>query len=167
MNLPGLRIGVVQGGTYQQLVDCYLYMSDYADYIAISFDYSWYQTVGYSRNPGKGLRRASLERMCNGREFLIRKLISDGHWNHNKPHHLLGCSLAKEFKNYKDIKNIRSLDTSNPVVAGIKGLRYYKNIGLLEKPSIMLADLIDHIVTDDEKWDILHNAKEFKNLISY
>ena len=167
MKLPGLRIGVVQGGTYQQLVDCYKYMSDYADYIAISFDYSWYQTVGYSRNPGKGLRRASLERMCNGREFLIRKLISDGHWNHNKPHHLLGCSLAKEFKNYRDIKNIRSLDTSNPVVAGIKGLRYYKNIGLLEKPDIMLADLIDHAVTADEVFDIVHNTKEFKNLISY
>jgi hypothetical protein len=107
-----------------------------------------------------------LERMCNGREFLIRKLISDGHWNHNKPHHLLGCSLAKEFKNYKDIKNIRSLDTSNPIVAGIKGLRYYKNIGLLEKPDIMLADLIDHSVTADEVFDIVHNTKEFKNLIS-
>ena len=166
-NLPGLKIGVVQGETYQQLVDCYTYMSDYADYIAISFDYSWYQTVGYSRQPGKGLRRANLERMCNGREVLIRKLISDGHWNHNKPHHLLGCSLAKEFKNYKDIKSIRSLDTSNPVVGGIKGLRYYRDIGLLEKPSIMLADLIDHAVTADEVFDIVHNTKEFKNLISY
>jgi len=164
-DLPGLKIGVVQGETYQQLVDCYLYMSNYADYIAISFDYSWYQTIGYSNQPGKGLRRANLERMCNGREFLIRKLISDGHWNHNKPHHLLGCSFAKEFKNYKDIKSIRSLDTSNPVVAGIKGLRYYKNIGLLEKPSIMLADLIDHSVTDDEKEDIAYNAKEFKKLL--
>ena len=165
--LPGLKIGVVQGLTYQQLVDCYRYMSDYADYIAISFDYSWYQTVGYSKNPGKGIRRANLERMCNGREFLIRKLISDGHWNHNKPHHLLGCSLAKEFKNYKDIKSIRSLDTSNPIVAGIKGRRYYKNIGLLGKPTIMLADLIDHEVTADQVTDIVHNVKEFKNLISY
>ena len=140
--LPGLKIGVVQGSTYQQLVD------------------------GYSRNPGKGIRRANLERMCNGREFLIRKLISDGHWNYNKPHHLLGCSLAKEFKNYKDIKSIRSLDTSNPIVAGIKGLRYYKNIGLLEKPDIMLADLIDHSVTADQVTDIVHNVKEFRNLVS-
>ena len=164
--LPGLKIGVVQGSTYQQLVDCYRYMSDYADYIAISFDYSWYQTVGYSRNPGKGIRRANLERMCNGREFLIRKLISDGHWNHNKPHHLLGCSLAKEFKNYKDIKSIRSLDTSNPIVAGIRGRRYYKDIGLLGKPNIMLADLIDHAVTADQVTDIVHNVKEFKNLVS-
>tara|TARA_R100000664_G_scaffold9096_1_gene15129 strand:+ start:3929 stop:4735 length:807 start_codon:yes stop_codon:yes gene_type:complete len=164
--LPGLKIGVVQGSTYQQLVDCYRYMSDYADYIAISFDYSWYQTVGYSKNPGKGIRRANLERMCNGREFLIRKLISDGHWNHNKPHHLLGCSLAKEFKNYKDIKSIRSLDTSNPIVAGIRGRRYYKDIGLLGKPNIMLADLIDHEVTADQVTDIVHNVKEFKNLIS-
>ena len=102
-----------------------------------------------------------------GRATLLSRLLDDGVINTNKPHHLLGCSLAKEFKNYKNIKSIRSLDTSNPVVAGIKGLRYYKNIGLLEKPNIMLADLIDHPVTTDEMNDIAYNAKEFKNLISY
>ena len=44
---PGLKIGVVQGKTYQQLVECYKYMADNADYIAISFDYSWYKTITY------------------------------------------------------------------------------------------------------------------------
>jgi hypothetical protein len=37
-DLPGLKIGAVQGKTYDEIVDCYKYMSDYADYIAISFD---------------------------------------------------------------------------------------------------------------------------------
>ena len=41
-------IGVVQGSTYQELVDCYKYMSDNADYIAISFDYKWYETGYYN-----------------------------------------------------------------------------------------------------------------------
>ena len=40
-DLPGLKIGVVQGRTYDELVECYQYMSRHADYIAISFDYSY------------------------------------------------------------------------------------------------------------------------------
>ena len=35
-----LKIGVVQGKTWQELVDCYRFMAEEADYIAISFDYS-------------------------------------------------------------------------------------------------------------------------------
>ena len=37
-----LRIGVVQGKNWNDLVRCYQYMSGEADYIAISFDYSYY-----------------------------------------------------------------------------------------------------------------------------
>ena len=49
----------------------------------------------------------------------------DGVWNGNKPHHLLGCGLAKEFNDplYQKI-SIESIDTSNPVVAGIKHMMY-------------------------------------------
>ena len=44
--------------------------------------------------------------------------------DYNKPHHLLGCSLAKRIlKLILDDYSIRSVDTSNPVVAGIKELR--------------------------------------------
>ena len=63
--------------------------------------------------------------------------------------------------------SIRSVDTSNPVVAGIKELRYTGNLGLNEKPSIMLADLIDHEVTDTEMEDIQYNVNSFKNIIGY
>ena len=84
---------------------------------------------------------------------------------HSKPHHLLGCSLASEFKHYKHIESIRSLDTSNPVVAGLLGKRYYKGIGLLEKPSTLLADLINAELNEEQKRDILYNVNEFKNLI--
>ena len=115
-DLPGLKIGAVQGKFYDELVDCYKYMSDNADYIAISFDFSYYVATGRGST--------KLERWCDGRKRLIRSLIDDGIWNWSKPTHLLGCSLAKEFRYYIDnnIYNIRSVDTSNPVVAGIKGL---------------------------------------------
>jgi len=160
-DLPGLKIGVVQGKTYQELVDCYKYMSDNADYIAISFDYSWYQSITASRLN----KFDKLKKQCKGRQRFISMLQEDGIWNHDKPHHLLGCSLAQEFKHYKQEKSIRSLDTSNPVVAGILNKRYYKDIGLLDKPSVLLADLINADLNGEQVKDILYNVDEFKNLI--
>ena len=130
--LPGIKIGAVQGKTYDELVDCYKYMSE-----------------------------------CNGRQNFIQDLINDGVWNWSKPHHLLGCSLAKEFRYYVDkVPNIRSCDTSNPVVAGIKGIRYNGDLGLQDKPSQKLADLIEHKVNDKEIIDIVYNAYMFKKIIN-
>ena len=161
--LPGMWMGAIQGKTYDEIVECYRYMDAYADYIAISFDFSWYQQVGQSSSLNTSLMR--LERMCDGRKKLISMLIADGIWNHKKPHHLLGCSLAQEFKAYVNMPSIRSVDTSNPVVSGILNKRYIKGIGLREKSSILLADLIDHDVTDEQVIDIVYNTTEFKHLI--
>ena len=161
--LPGLWIGAVQGKTYDDIAECYRFMESFADYIAISFDFSWYQSIG--RSNSLVAEYSKLERMCDGRRKLINMLIEDGIWNHSKPHHLLGCSLAREFKHYKNIPSIRSVDTSNPVVAGILNKRYYKDIGLYDKPSVLLADLIDHEVTAEQSEDILFNTSEFKKII--
>jgi hypothetical protein len=162
-HLPGMWIGAVQGKTYEQIAECYKVMSGFADYIAISFDFSWYQQVGVSQSSDPLLRK--LERMCDGRQKLIKMLIDDGIWNHKKPHHLLGCSLAKEFAAYKDIPSIRSCDTSNPVVAGIVGKTYIKGVGLREKPSVLLADLIDTDLDEQQQRDIMYNTTEFKHIV--
>jgi hypothetical protein len=162
-HLPGMWIGAVQGKNYDQIVECYRVMSGFADYIAISFDFSWYQEIGLSQSADPNLRK--LERMCDGRQKLIQMLIKDGIWNHKKPHHLLGCSLAKEFAAYKDIPSIRSCDTSNPVVAGIVGKTYIKDIGLREKPSVLLADLIDQQLDSRQQHDIWYNVNEFKAIV--
>lgn len=164
-DLPGLKVGVVQGKTYDELVECYKFMSDFADYIAISFDYSYYQIIGRSTNGDP--ERAKLERMCDGRKKFISMLIEDGIWDWQKPHHLLGCSLAKEFgecNGYTRVSNIRSVDTSNPVVAGIVGQRYLKGIGLYNKPKVLLADLIDAELTAEQMNDVIYNVEEFKNI---
>ena len=133
-------------------------MSNNADYIAISFDYSYYVITGEGQT--------QLERWCTGRQRFIDQLIYEKIQDWNKPHHLLGCSLAKEFKHYKGIRNIRSADTSNPVVAGIKELRYNSDLGLSDKPSIKLADLIDHEVTENQIEDIMYNIGKFKKIIN-
>tara|TARA_B100000212_G_scaffold237956_1_gene181126 strand:+ start:1017 stop:1850 length:834 start_codon:yes stop_codon:yes gene_type:complete len=160
-----LKIGAVQGKTWNDLVKCYQFMGDNADYIAISFDYNYYEYTGRITTTGAGNK---LQLWCTGRQRFISQLIDEGIWRWDKPHHLLGCSLAKEFKFYVDnnIHNIKSVDTSNPVVAGIKNLRYNETFGLEKKPSCLLADLIDHQVTDTELEHIFYNTRMFKKIIN-
>jgi len=159
VNSTALKIGVVQGKDWNDLVECYRFMSHEADYIAISFDYAYYEHtgIGYTK----------LERWCTGRQRFIKQLIDEGIWNWNKPHHLLGCSLAKEFRYYVDnnITNIRSCDTSNPIVASLKGLKYNGDLGLQEKPSTMLCDLIGADVDEDVAGLIQYNTKMFKHIL--
>ena len=152
-------IGAVQGKTWKDLVDCYKFMSDSADMIAISFDFSYYQTTGYGAN--------ELEKFCSGRQRFITDLINSNVWNWHKPHHLLGCSLAKEFRYYVDrnIYNIVSCDTSNPIVASIFGLKYDADYGLTNKPTAKLADLITHNITNDELELVKYNTTMFKKII--
>jgi hypothetical protein len=164
-NTDALRIGVVQGKDWNDLVRCYNFMRDRADYIAISFDYSYYQHTGLVEDDWASEK---LMKYCSGRKRFIQQLIDEGYWCWDKPHHLLGCSLAKEFKYYvnNNIYNIRSVDTSNPIVAGIKGIRYNDSMGLCCKPSALLADLIDHQVNDDELEIIDYNTRAFKRIIN-
>jgi hypothetical protein len=152
-------IGAVQGKTWQELIDCYKFMSDHADMIAISFDFSYYETTGEGHT--------KLDKWCSGRQRFISQLIDKGIWNWDKPHHLLGCSLAKEFRYYvsHNIFNIASCDTSNPIVAALHGMQYDADYGLPIKPSTKLADLIDHEVTKDEMAIIEYNTKMFKKIL--
>jgi hypothetical protein len=152
-------IGAVQGKTWDELVRCYRFMSDNTDMIAISFDFSYYLTTGRGKT--------DLEKFCSGRQRFIHQLIDEGIWNWDKPHHLLGCSLAKEFRYYinNNIYNIVSCDTSNPIVAALHGLEYDADYGLQTKPKTKLADLIDHKVTDDEMAIIDYNTKMFKKIL--
>ena len=138
-------------------------MSAHADYIAISFDFSMYNVTGFSRL----IDNEKLMRQTTGRQNLVKRLIDEGYWNWDKPHHLLGASLAREFKWYvnNNIYNIRSLDTSNPVVAGLLGYRYNGDFGLSHKPSQLLADLIKADPDIDTKETIEYNVTQFKKII--
>ena len=102
--------------------------------------------------------------MCSGRQRLIKMLQEDGIWNFNKPHHLLGNSLPQEMKAYKNMPSIRSVDTSNPVIAGMHGIRYITDYGMTSKPNALLADLIDAELTIEQQQDVLYNVAEYKKL---
>lgn len=158
-DLPGKKIGVVQGKTYQEFVDCYLYMAEHADKIAISFDNPYFMTTGFSlcMNPTRW------HILMDARRRLINNLQLDGLWKAQKPHHLLGCALPQEFGSYTRINGIESIDTSNPIIAGIHGVRYTET-GVDDKITILLADLINAKITEQMKEDIFFNVKMFRKI---
>jgi hypothetical protein len=158
-DLPGKKIGVVQGKTYESIASCYDYMDKVAkvDMIAISFDYSYY-TVS-APHPNKYVS------WMLGRVKLIGDLLKNGVINKEIPHHLLGCGLPQEFSFYKDdtFDFIYSLDTSNPVVHGIKGIKY-KEQGLWSKESQKLFELINSDISVAQLQGVIENIGKFREL---
>lgn len=153
------KIGVVQGKTYDEIVDCYNYMNKSADVdmIAISFDYSYYtQSVPHANKYVSWML---------GRVKLLGDLLRDGVINQAKPHHLLGCGLPQEFSFYRhsDYDWIYSLDTSNPVVHGIKGIEYGVE-GLWSKESQKLHELMSSKISIDQFTLIKDNIFNFRRL---
>jgi hypothetical protein len=147
------KIGVVQGKSYDEIVDCYNYLNKEADVdmIAISFDYSYYTKSCPHVN--------KYVSWMLGRIKLLGDLVRDGIINESKPHHLLGCGLPQEFSYYSQYPWIYSLDTSNPVVHGIKGIPYGSD-GLWSKERQKLHELINFEVEDTNL--ILGNVHKFK-----
>tara|TARA_E500000318_G_scaffold107037_1_gene115781 strand:+ start:213 stop:1031 length:819 start_codon:yes stop_codon:yes gene_type:complete len=156
-DVPGRKIGVVQGKTYEEIKRCYVFMDKEsgADMIAISFDYSYYRNS--VPHPNKYVS------WMLGRIKLLGDLLNDNVINTSKPHHLLGCSLPQEFSYYKhsDYNWIYSLDTSNPVVHGLKNIRYGSD-GLWSKESQKLHELIDVDLEDIDLNLVLNNIQKFR-----
>ena len=153
--VPGKKIGVVQGKTYNEIVQCYQYLDKDADVdmIAISFDYSYYtQSVPH---PNKYVS------WMLGRVALLGKMLRDGVIRTDIPHHLLGCGLPQEFSFYKDYDWIYSLDTSNPVVHGLLGIEY-KDQGLWDKASIKLFEMINMSPTSEQVTSAVYNVQRFR-----
>ena len=157
--LPGKRIGVVQGKTPEEIADCYVYMDKHADVdkIAISFDYSLYEQIIPHENKYMS--------WMLGRATMLANLLNSGVINTKKPHHLLGCGLPQEFALYHSYKWIESVDTSNPIVHGIKGIAY-KYYGLQTKESIKLVDLLDVEINNEQLYDINHNINYFRTYVN-
>ena len=121
----------------------------------ISFDYSYYTKSCPHAN--------KYVSWMLGRVKLLGDLLRDGVINTSKPHHLLGCGLPQEFSFYKhsDYDWIYSLDTSNPVVHGIKGITYGTD-GLWSKERQKLHELINSEISMDQLYTIKNNIQKFK-----
>ena len=160
--VSGKKIGVVQGTTYQDIVECYDFMNEQADVdmIAFSFDYSYYNRSFF--HPNKFVSWAL------GRVGLLGKMYDEGIINVNKKHHLLGCALPLEFRFYREAGYnwIYSLDTSNPVVHAIKGIKYEENTGLMIKESQKLFELINYPAEKINKDILIENLYTFRKIVN-
>ena len=156
-DLPGLKIGVVQGDNLKELKECYKYMSEKADKIAIPFASKGFECYF----PLVDID----ERHCCGRQMFIYELLRDGLWNKDKPHHLLGCSLAKEFLNLNYPLYIESIDTSNPIIAGMLDLTYEDKRGINHKPSIKMCDFMEYDFSESQLRLVKSNIIKFHKMV--
>lgn len=156
------KIGVVQGKSIEEVIWCYQEIEPLVDKVAISFDYSFF--VDEDLN---GKLPTKFHHYMYGRDALLNYMLNIAQCiNTEKPHHLLGCGLPQEFESYRDYKWLDSLDTSNPVVAGLKGIRYNGVKGLEDKPSEKLYTLINSDPTDEQLNKILYNIECFRTIVN-
>lgn len=152
-NLPGKILGVAQGKTPKEFIHCYQALEPYCDKIGMSFDCSWYRKYSKSSNPWVQL--------MEGRQHIIQFMSDMGYINKEKPHHLLGVALPQDMEFYRDIPWIDSVDTSNPVVHGLKGIEY-SHVGLANKETQKLYTLINAEVTEEQYQTIMYNITMFR-----
>lgn len=158
-------IGVVQGKNYSELTSCYQELLGYKEIkkIAISFDYSFYEKVTekVKECPTK------FHQWMTGRQMFLNFLTQESFFDFNTPLHLLGCSLPQEFSMYRDWDFIDSLDTSNPVVHGLLGVKYQVDGSLYQKASIKLFTMINQDrPTSSNLEKIGYNISKFRSNLS-
>lgn len=158
-NLPGKRIGVAQGEDYDLMVACYKAIEPYCDMVAVSFDFSWFQ---HPNSASSHYTQAMV-----GRRMMLQRMVDEGVINTSKPHHLLGVMLPQEVRYYTNPTQrgmfdwIYSIDTSNPVVHGLKRIRYMGH-GLDTKESQKLYTMINAEVDAAQLDDVMHNIEVFR-----
>lgn len=160
-DLPGKKIGVVQGKTMHELLQCYVKLDELGvDEIAISFDYSFYEKLFPHYN--------KLVSWTMGRSLLINQLIDLDIVNRDKPHHLLGCALAWEFSLYKYPRYdfLTSLDTSNPITLSLDNQKYEDFPLMLHKPVKKLFESIDYLMTPREYSLVIENTLKFRKFVN-
>lgn len=138
-------IGVIQGNSWDELKECYLWMDGYVDYIAIPCHIKY-----FGDDP------------LAGRVRLIHDLEDAKIWNKRNKHHLLGVKSVAEYQHYdyKDL-NIVSLDTSKPVALGIHDLPFDST----KKPKgWRMAEHINDEISQSQKDLILQNVEQFTKI---
>lgn len=152
--LCGKVIGVAQGHTLDEVVQCYKAIEPHCDMIAFNFDFSSYAT-----EPKVGVPKRLL--MSLGRFKMLQDLQALGVVNIYKPHHLLGCGVPQEICWYPTSWSwVRSMDTCHPVMEAMVGRRYDSELpGQIEKDPTKMCNMMDAQI-DDLVWaDIEHNLK--------
>lgn len=149
-------IAVVQSTTAGGASGCYQIYKDLG-YKKIAFSYGASYYNNNCPHPNLNLGKAL------GRIQTISQLIELNIINKTDRIHLLGCSVPQEFGWYKDIPQIESIDTSNPVMATLDNLSY-SGFGLSIKPKACMNDNL-HVSKENIDITLLnHNIKMFREI---
>jgi hypothetical protein len=151
-----LKVAVVQAKNIEEATTCYqTYRA--LDYRKIAFSYGAKYYSELVPHPTKAIATAL------GRVQVISTLYNNDIISKHDRVHLLGCAVPQEFIYYKDMHFIETIDTSNPIMAGIEGIKY--NIwGLDEKPITRIDDVMEMSSEKlNRKWSyIYNNIMDFK-----
>jgi hypothetical protein len=149
------KVAVVQAESLTGAMLCYQTYKDLG-YKKIAFSYGADYYLEHSSHPNKNIAKSL------GRIQVISKMYEVGAILKKDRVHLLGCQVPQEFSWYKDMPFIETIDTSNPVMATLDGIKYGEN-GLTEKPK---ANMNDHFYTTDIDYDLLDwNLKMFRKFL--
>jgi hypothetical protein len=149
-------IAVVQAKSLYEAIICYQIYKDLGyKKIAFSYGASYYNDMHPHENKaiGKAL----------GRIDAINKIHGIGVIHNNDRIHLLGCSVPQEFGYHKDSSYIESIDTSNPVMAAIQGLKY-DTLGLEVKPTVNMNECFEMPLSEINMELLNYNVKQFKQI---
>jgi len=152
-------MAVVQANNKSDAIRCYdiLKTQGYKK-IAFSYGANWYYQEGLSTTPDENNKFLT---KGYGRYNFIKELYDKGLIVDNDKIHLLGCNLPQEFSLFKGLPFIDTIDTSNPVIHGLAGIKY-EDYGLLDK----VLHKVDRYVGDEDNWDIVvYNINKFKTFI--
>ena len=148
------KVAVVQAQNYHEAFQCYniLKVQGYKK-IAFSYGADWYAEEFPHPNPLVG--------KMMGRIMTISKMYKSGLIEKTDRVHLLGCALPQEFAYYNDFPFIESIDTSNPIIHGLEGVKYSSN-GLYTKSSTKIDTIGLTPMTQEILYNINHNLTQFK-----
>ena len=157
-DLPGKRVGVAQGTTIDEVIRSYMALESRCDMIAFNLDFSSIFYNSFLPEVSIEAKQAMIPycvAMSIGRYYVLRDLYTGSYINKNKPHHLLGCGVPQEVQWYPKYWTwIRSIDTSNPVSAGIAKWEYDSISGISKKSDLLMCDHMDDFI-DAESWNII------------
>ena len=150
------KVAVVQA---KSLHEAYLCVQSYKDFgykkIAFSYGAQYYHDL--APHPDKDFGKAI------GRFMVLSQMCEDKLLFPTDRIHLLGTASPIEFGLYKNIKCIESIDTSNPIMAGIEKRMYY-SLGISPKPVANMNKYQD--VSEDfiEPELIKYNVRKFREI---
>jgi hypothetical protein len=150
------KVAVVQAKSMHEAVLCTQAYKDFGySKIAYSYGASYYNEV--CPHPNEDLGKAI------GRFIVLSSLYEQKILTKFDRVHLLGTASPIEFGMYKNIECIESIDTSNPIMAGIER-RVYDRMGLESKPKANMNDYQSERIGPTQLDSIYYNIKMFREI---